>query len=341
MAKILLHKDNLFHNLNLILKQAGNIEKVAIVLKDNAYGHGLIEISTLLKEFGVKKVVAKNLEEAIKIKEYFDYILVLSNKNFRNFNHTFHFALNSFEDIKKLPNNINIQIKVDTGMHRNGILKEQLEETFIKLVEKNINITGVFTHHKSADNIISKDFEKQNKLFSKIKKDVKNICKDLEIEVPAFHSSNSSALFRHKTIDDDFVRVGIATYGYLETNSKTLPNLKPVMSLWADKISSRVLKKNQSVGYGGTYIAKEDMNISTYDIGYADGFLRVNENQHYITPKGFKVLGRVSMDFLTLDSLEEKVCLFDNAKTLAKLHNTISYEIITTLSKDIKREIIN
>lgn len=341
MAKILLHKDNLFHNLNLILKQTNNIEKIAIVLKDNAYGHGIIEISSLLKEFGIKKVVVKNLEEAIKIKKYFDYILVLSNKNFNNYKYPFHFALNAFELIKDLPDNINIHIKVDTGMNRNGILPKQLKETFYKLIEKNINITGVFTHHKNADNIFSKDFQKQNKLFSNIKNKVKEICKNLSIPIPSFHSCNSSALFRHKTIEDDFVRVGIATYGYLETNSKTLPNLKPVMSLWANKISTRVLKKGQSVGYAGTYISKKDMDISTYDIGYGDGFLRLNEKQHYITPKGFKVLGRVSMDFLTLNSLDGEVCLFEDARTLAKLHNTISYEIITTLSKDIKREIVN
>ncbi len=339
MAKILLHKENLFHNLNLILKQAGKIQKVAIVLKDNAYGHGIIEISSLLKEFGIKKAVVKNFKEALKIKDYFDYILVLSNKNFNNFHHNFHFALNCFELIKDLPNNINVHIKVDTGMHRNGILPEQLEETFFKLVEKNINITGVFTHHKNADNILSKDFEQQNLLFSKIKEEVKKICKRFSIKLPAFHSCNSSALFKHKSIEDDFVRVGIATYGYLETNSKTLPNLKPIMSLWANKVSSRILKKGESVGYGGTYTSKKDISISTYDIGYGDGFLRLNENQHYTTPKGFKVLGRVSMDFLTLNSNEEEVCIFDNVKNLAKIHNTISYEIITTLSKDIRREI--
>ncbi len=339
MAKIILNKDNLFHNLTLISEQAGKKEKVAAVLKDNAYGHGLIQISTLLKEFGIKKAVVKNFDEAIKVKEYFDYILVLSSKNFDKYYKNFHVALNSFDLIKDLPNNINVHIKVDTGMRRNGIMPEQLEETFFKLIEKNIKITGVFTHHKNADNILSEDFEKQNIIFTHVKEEVKRICADLFIKLPSFHSCNSSALFRHKNIDEDFVRAGIAIYGYIETNIETLPELKPVMSLWANKISSRVLKKGETLGYGGCYTSKKNIEISTYDIGYGDGFLRLNEKQHYITPKGFEVLGRVSMDFLSLNSIEEEVCLFDNAKTLAKIHDTISYEIITTLSKDLKREI--
>ena len=341
MARIILNKANLFHNLDLISQKAGCKEKVAVALKDNAYGHGLEEISKLASEFGIKKAVVRTLDEAIKIKDFFEYILILAETNITTYFDHFHIALNSFDDIELLVNNMNVQIKVDTGMHRNGILPKQLEKTILKLLEKNINITGVFTHHKSADNYLIDDFDKQNKVFSKVKEETKKICKKLSIFPPSFHSSNSSALFRHKNMDESFARVGIATYGYLESNSiDRLPTLKPVMSLWTSKISGRILKKGESVGYGGVFTAKEDMNISTYDIGYGDGFLRLNENQHYFTPKGFKVLGRVSMDYIAINSIDKEVCLFDDVKQLAKLHKTISYEIVTTLSRDLKKEIV-
>lgn len=340
MAKILLSKKNLFHNLNLISQQAGSKEKVAVALKDNAYGHGLVEISQLAQEFGIKKAVVRTLDEAMKIKDFFEYILILADNNITTYSDTFHIALNCFDSVDLLPNDINVHIKVDTGMHRNGILPTELEKTVLKLLEKNINITGVFTHHKSADNMLSDDFDKQNEVFSKVKKEMEKICKKLSIAIPSFHSSNSCALFRHESMDESFARVGIATYGYLESNSNDLPPLKPVLSLWTNKVSSRILKTGQTVGYGGTYIANKDMNISTYDIGYGDGFLRLNEQQHYITPRGFKVLGRVSMDYIALNSIDDEVCLFDDAKPLAKLHNTISYEIITTLSRDLKKEIV-
>ena len=72
MAKILLNKQNLFHNLDIISKQAKGNDKVAIVLKDNAYGHGLLEIAQLASEFGIKKAVVRTLDEALKIENYFD-----------------------------------------------------------------------------------------------------------------------------------------------------------------------------------------------------------------------------------------------------------------------------
>ena len=69
MARILLNKDNLFYNLEAISQKATSKEKVAVVLKDNAYGHGIVEIAKLSKEFGIKKAVVKSVEDAQKIKD--------------------------------------------------------------------------------------------------------------------------------------------------------------------------------------------------------------------------------------------------------------------------------
>lgn len=340
MAKILLSKENLFYNLDVISKKAGSIEKVAVVLKDNAYGHGLIEIATLAKEFGIKKAVVRTIDDALKIEKLFDYIVVLAEKDFHNYSHTFHIALNNLEDIEKLPQNSNVHIKIDTGMHRNGISINDLEKAILGLLERKINITGVFTHHRGADEL-STDFFWQKENFSLVKKSIKNICEKLLLPLPAFHSCNSAALFRTENFDEDFTRVGIATYGYLDNaNIFNFPKLKPVMSLWANRLSTRVLKKGQSVGYGGKFTANEDMIVSTYDVGYGDGFLRLNERKSYTTPKGYKVLGKVSMDNLSLNTNDEKVCIFDDVTTLAKIHDTITYEITTTLNPNIEKEII-
>lgn len=340
MAKILLNKNNLFYNLDIISKKAGSKEKIAVVLKDNAYGHGLLEIASLVNEYGIKKAVVRTEEDALKIEKLFDYILILAQKDFQNYSHTFHIALNSLEEIEKLPPNSNVHIKVDTGMHRNGISIEELEVAFLGLSKKNIHITGVFTHHRGADEL-STDYFWQKENFSLVKKSVKNICEKLFLPIPAFHSCNSAALFRTQNFDEDFTRVGIATYGYLDNSDVfDFPLLKPVMSLWANRLSTRTLKKGQSVGYGGKFTASEDMIVSTYDIGYGDGFLRINERKSYTTPKGYKVLGRVSMDNLSLNSSDEKVCIFDDVRALAKVHDTITYEITTTLSPNIERVII-
>ena len=245
--------------------------------------------------------------------------------------------MNSLEDIDNLPHGSKVHIKVDTGMHRNGILPEDLKEAILGLSKRKIIISGIFTHHRNADNL-STDYFWQSSIFRDVKENVKNICEELSLDIPSFHSCNSAALFRDNNFSEYFARVGIATYGYIENDSTfNLPDLKPVLSLWADKISTRNIKKGQCIGYGGTYQAKENMTVSTYDIGYGDGFLRLNEKQKYTTPKGYEILGRVSMDSISLNTSDEEVCIFEDVRELAKLQDTISYEITTTLSRDIKR----
>lgn len=339
MSKIIINKKNYFHNLNIISEQAGSKDKVAVVLKDNAYGHGILEIASLAKEFGIKKAVVKNLKEALKIKDFFEKILILSDNNITTYSHTFHIVVNDIEKIFQLPENTNIHLKVDTGMHRNGISKNQLKEAIDGICRQNLKLTGIMTHHRSADKL-SCEYYWQKREFGLLKDEVKKICEQLFLPLPMFHSCNSAALFRTANFDDDFARVGIASYGYIENDlAFDKIDLKPVLSLWGKKVSTRTLKKNQAVGYGGTYTTKKDITISTYDIGYGDGFLRINENQNYKTPKGYKVLGRVSMDNLSLNCEDKEVCIFDDAKPLAKIHNTITYEITTTLSTELKREI--
>lgn len=155
-----------------------------------------------------------------------------------------------------------------------------------------------------------------------------------------FHSCNSAGLFRGENFTEDMARIGIAMYGYL-SNDEVLdfPKLKPVLSLWANRISTRVLNEKESVGYGGTFITDKKITISTYDLGYGNGFFRINENQEYFTRDGYRVLGRVSMDNLSLNTNKDNVCIFDNADKLAKIHNTINYEIFTSLSPFIKKVI--
>ncbi|MDY0321807.1 MAG: alanine racemase [Arcobacteraceae bacterium] len=340
MAHLLINKQNYFHNLNTINQKLQNIDKIAVVLKDNAYGHGLINIAQIANEYGIKKAVVRTIKEAEQIKDLFDYILVLGEVPEENYSHTFHITINSLQDIEKICKNTSVHLKVDTGMHRNGIAMDMLEEAIYRISEKNLNLTGVFTHHRSSD-VLSSEFFWQKTNFSHIKKEVFKICEKLNLDIPKFHSLNSSGVFRCEKIDDDFVRVGIAAYGYLDNEFPLeVPNLKPVASLVAKRISTTTIKKGQRIGYGGSYEAIEDTISSTYDIGYGDGFLRLTpEHGELITPKGYRLLGKVSMDSISLNTDDDEVVVFDDVRVLAKIHKTITYEIITTLSSDIKRVI--
>jgi alanine racemase len=134
--------------------------------------------------------------------------------------------------------------------------------------------------------------------------------------------------------------VGISAYGYNE-----LPQpfdevvLKPVMTLHAQKVSSRVLKAGERVGYGGDFTATEEMKVSTYDLGYGDGWFRADSVKPFVTAEGLPILGRVSMDFISLSTDKKEVCVMDDAQAAAKAFGTISYEIMTTLSEKIERTI--
>lgn len=339
MSKIILNKENYFENLRIIEKKMGSKDKISVVLKDNAYGHGLLEIAKLAQSFGIKKAVVQLVEEAIKIENLFEEILILADTNIKTYSHAFHITINDLSDIYTLPKNTKVHLKIDTGMHRNGIQENQLKEAILGICKQELQLTGVFTHHRSAD-ALSSDFYWQNRNFKRIKKNVFTICEELSLSIPKFHSANSSALFRFNNYTDDFARIGIAQFGYLE-NDKTFKiiNLKPVLELWANKNSSRLLKKGQSLGYSAKFTAEEDMIVSNYDIGYGDGFFRFTSNKNFKSQEGYKLLGNISMDNSSFLTNKDEICIFKDLREIAKINNTITYEILTSLKSTIKKEI--
>lgn len=340
MSKILLNRDNLHHNLNLIKQRVKSLDKIFAVLKDNAYGHGIEQISKLLKDYGIKGAIVRDMQEAELIKDRFESILILSDIKSRFATENISLTINSIKDFERLQNGSNIELKVDSGMHRNGIVAEELEIAFEHIKHKNLKLKGIFTHMRASDEL-SSEFFWQRKNFESIRIRAKELMNRYSITNVRFHSLNSAGIFRnHNFDDDDCVRAGIGIYGYLE-NDYLFENigLKPVLSLWGDKVTSRVIKKAQRIGYGGTYQAQKDMIISTYDIGYSD-FIRLNENHKYILPSGSQVLGRVSMDSMSVDSHLHSICIFDDVKELSKIFNTISYEILVKLSNKIERVVV-
>ena len=338
MAKIILNKNNFFNNLDIIAKATKSVDKIAVVLKDNAYGHGLTLMATLAKEYGVKRAVVQREDEAKQIEDFFDYVLALnaipSVKSDK-----IRYTINDLSSIVKFPHATKVELKVDTGMHRNGVSMNQLEEAFVKVKEQGLVLEGIFTHHRSADELSSEWFwQKEN--FKKVKEEAKVLACGYGFGELRFHSSNSAALFRHVEFDEDMARVGIAAYGCMELPlSISVEGLKPVLSLYANKISSRELKIGEKVGYGGTYTAEENCIVSTYNFGYGDGFLRVNSN-NYTTPHAKELVGRISMDNSSFLCEEEEILIFDDAREMAIAAKTISYEVLTSLKPTIKREIV-
>lgn len=330
MALITLDKKAYEDNLTQIATKAGGFDKIICVLKDNAYGHGVELIAPLAKALGVNFIALKNEAQAFFLQGFFKHILILSHRPNGKENADFIYALNAKQDLAKLKKGTRIHLKIDTGMHRNGILLDELEEVFDKAKRFNIYIEGIFTHFAGADELDSSYFT-QKKAFEKAKQKALNLSSQRLI----FHSHNSAALFRCENLpQDELCRIGLAQFGYNE------PNLQKVLKLYAHRLSFRTLKAGQRLGYGGVFSTDKDIQIATYDLGYADGLFRFNGRGELKLANQALMLGRMSMDSFSCEDFGEQICVFEDASEWAKFFNTIEYEILVKLSPFIPRILV-
>lgn len=271
-------------------------------------------------------------------------------------------AANSFyKNDKKL----NVQLAVDTGMGRIGCYPEEAGEEAVLINSSNhLNLSGMCTHFAVSDSLAEKnqDFTKeQYKAFV----NAVNYVKDKGIDPGVCSCAASAAILNNPDMHFDMVRSGIITYGYYpdEITKEYLTkihkdfDIKPVLAFQTQVVAIRPFPKGKSVSYGRTYICKKDTDIAVLPVGYADGLLRRFSPGLEVTINGknYPVCGRICMDQCMVDigkdnhdvKLWDKVLIFgpkesgalNDAEALAKLGNTISYEVLTSLTKRVERVI--
>ena len=322
MATLYINKSNLFKNLDKISSINPNI---LAVIKDNAYGHGIITVSKLLKEYGIKKVCVRNSDEADIIKGFFEEILIFNPTGARNAKNI-SYAINSIKQLKKNRHPY-IHLKIDTGMHRNGILENEIKEALEICLKKNFKIRGVFSHFCCSEEENCDTFIQYEK-FKKIKSKIEKFCKINDLKRPFFHIANSTAL--NKLPDTfDFVRPGIAMYGGIK-------GYEPVMSLVSKGVSVREIE-NDGVGYNKTFFSKEKIKLTTVDVGYSDGIPYFKNGCQL---KEAKAVGKISMDYMSVLGEYKEVVVFDDVREFVKNFETITYEILVKMSPRIKRVVI-
>ena len=345
-------------NLRVIKSIIGEDEghKIAIVLKDNAYGHGLVELAKISSEAGITSCFVKNIQEAIEVAKWFEHISILYPQSLESETllksciqrENIYFCVANIESLDLYPPKSKIELKINSGMNRNGIQINKLQEALKKSLENKLEIVGVFSHNGFGDNIGS-EFYVQNDSNLHIKKEVLQFCKANSLKKPRFHFLSSSGALRAAKynvslpieLQDDLYRIGIALYGYLCQDSMLYEvQLKPIASLWAKKISTQLLKKGSRIGYGGISKVDEDMLVSTYDIGYGDGLFRVREGMELFTKEGLKIFPRASMDCISIQGDCEEVCIFDDVRPWAEAFGTIPYEILSHLHSYIPKKIL-
>jgi len=335
MPHIQLNKKAFFHNLDYF----SNIclgEKICIALKDNAYGHGIEEVASMANEYGIKHVFVRTLAEAIVAKKFnFESILVLYDIP-KSLDSDIIISINSLNDLKKVPQHSKVELKIDTGMNRNGLEITEINKACEYIKSNDLILHGIFTHFccSDEDNNIT---ALQEESFQDAIKITKQFI-DYKFRV---HCANSTGAHKVDMSKYDIARIGIGIYGYLDIGEYE-KKLKPVLSLYANKITTKNVKSGDHIGYGSDgYLVSSDMTVSNYDVGYGDGFFRLNGNSGItIATQNKPILGRISMDSFSVELEDEEVCVFNNVTKLATYHNTIKYEILTNLKSSIKRIII-
>ena len=336
MGYINLNKKSFFHNADYYSKLLGSKDKICIALKDNAYGHGIEPMAELSQEYGIKHTMVRNISEANRTEKYsFESILILYEIPTKQYPKNYIFSMNSLSDLENCIQDCKIELKIDTGMGRNGILPSEVKEALEIINKRNLILNGVFTHFSSADenDLITKN---QEILFLK----TISLIKENTDKYFRIHCANSAGAHKVNNSTYDMARVGIGLYGYLDIED-TQGLLEPVLSLHAKKISTRILNIGDTINYGATYVvSKDNFIVSNYDVGYSDGFFRLNERKKAKTSQNKEILGRVSMDSLSVEGEEKEICIFNNARDLAKVHDTIHYEILTNLHASVPKYII-
>ena len=351
--------NTLIDNLDKFKLKLSKGTKIMAMVKAFSYGTGSFEIANVLKYHNVDYLAVAYADEGVELRKAgINLPIMVMSPEEQAFDtmirHQLEPEIFSFRTLAllektiestALPQNkpVKVHLKIDTGMNRLGFLLSDIPELINRLKKNHlIYVQSVFSHLACSDQPALDDFTfKQINLLNSIRSQFES-SSDHKI---LFHIANSSAIARFPESHMDMVRVGIGLYGI----SDYLPGLEKVLSLKSILSQIRIVKKGESVGYNRSWTAPVDTKIGIVSIGYADGMLRSlgkGNASLYINGKPSKIVGDICMDMcmvdLTgIDAVEnDDVVIFNSEYSvteLAKAGSTIPYEILSRISRRVKR----
>ncbi len=355
LITITISKVALLHNLAQFQKIKPE-NKVVPVLKSNAYGHGLIEVASVLEGKADFFVIDSYFEalalrnEGIKtpllIIGYVRPETIAKNK-LKNIS----YGISSLDVLHSLSSKAGIHLKIDTGMHRQGILPEELDEA-LSYIKNNPHITleGICSHLADADNSDRTYTDKQISLWNSIVVKAKEEFSSLKY----IHLSNSYGHDYASKIEANVSRLGLGLYGLADMPEL---DLKPALEMRTIITSIKKIKAGSAVGYNSSFVASKDMTIATIPVGYYEGLDRQLSNKGNVMIKGQNapIIGKISMNMSTLDisrlnglKIGDEVQVIspkksdeNSIRSMAQLAEAITYELVIKIPKDIKRIIVS
>lgn len=339
--------DAIAHNVRLLKDLVGPDVSLMCVVKADAYGHGVERVAPVMLKSGADVLGCATVDEAVTLRRKGieaplvawmwepaqDLSDVLSSNIVIGVPSLAHArALVEAEVPAK------VAIKVETGMHRNGVDKSQWDEVFALLADSpHIEVTGLMSHLACADEPDNPHTDIQAAEFREA---IEN-ARAHGLACPVNHLSNSPATLTRPDLRFEQVRVGLACYG-LEPIAGLDHGLQPAMTWAANIINTKPVKKGESSCYGLTWTAPADGFLAVVPVGYADGLPRSLQGalEVSIGGKTYPQVGRVSMDQIVVDlgenpfdvAVDDEVIIFgeggQSATQLADAAGTINYEIV-------------
>jgi len=356
-AWVEINLESLAHNVKEIKRcMPDNMDFLAVV-KADAYGHGAVMCTPIMLASGVSMLGVASVDEGLDLREanIKSDILVLgvvpnwafevASKNDISVSiFTEEHIIACKEAFQRTGKKIKAHIKLDTGMNRIGIDKNNAVE-FIKKVSNldYIDLKGIFTHLANAESI--EKTENQFKIWE-------SIISSVNTDNLLLHILNTAGCFSY-SVKSNMARAGIALYGlYPDLPDKKdirYPKLKQIIGLKGRITRIHTMQEGEGISYGHTFIANKDIKVATIPIGYADGVPRILSNKIYgmLNNKKIKQIGNITMDQMMFDisniDAEEGdiITLLDDKELLvdewAKIADTINYELICRLKVRLPR----
>lgn len=357
--------DAIDHNILLAKRKLPEGTGILAVIKANAYGHGLLDVGKHLdRSRDVAMFGVALCEEGVRLREagVKKPVLILGVTDNAHFDAVAQYGLiptvftpehvYALSAAAKRHNRYaQAHVKIDTGMHRIGVPTESALSPVLDAFAAcpNVRLSGVFTHFAKSEN--DPDFtalqaERFDKAIALIR---------ARGFSPIVHAANSGAiLYAPERYAYDMVRLGIAMYGCHPSGEPAeRTGLIPALSLVTHISNLKTLPAGQGISYGQKYVTGRETVVATLPIGYGDGYKRCLSGKSDILIRGVRCpqIGTICMDQLMADvtrvpdvALGDEAVLLGTqggetitADELAALADTISYEILLSISDRVPR----
>lgn len=349
----------ILHNINIHKGLLKPETKMMAMVKAYSYGLGGYEIAEFLQHHHIDYLGVAYADEGVDLrKNGITTPIMVMNPEQHSYNIIIDYNLEpeiySFRVLelfnqqliqKGIQKKYPIHIKLETGMHRLGFKKDELDDLIEKLKTMNVKVQSVFSHLSSSDVPDGEDYTlEQIEIFTK---NSEYLIKGLQYQ-PIRHILNTSGIVSYADYQFDMVRIGIGMVG-ISSNPAIKRQLKNAVTFKTVISQISHVKKGESVGYNRRYQPEKDTQIATIPVGYADGIPRLIGNKVGnigIHKRLFPIVGNVCMDMMMVDIEDtpakegDEVIIFNSNPSLEEFAyycHTIPYEVLTSISRRVKR----